>query len=44
MILENGYIETLDFQQAKEYGNYLTIEFNPEINDIETIIENDTES
>jgi hypothetical protein len=40
MILKNGHIETLDLQEAKEHGNYLTIEYNPEINDIETIIEN----
>ena len=27
MIIENGYIETLDLKEAKEHGNYETIEY-----------------
>ena len=26
MIYPNGYIETLDEQEAKDYGNYIVIE------------------
>jgi hypothetical protein len=32
MIIENGYIETLDLAEAQTHGNYEIIEFEDEAN------------